>query len=127
MPRRKSPKETKPVWEKSIRDNKIDLQIDLGKLVKKYDLPFDPPYCAEDADEIIKLSRQAEFAELLRVFPNYQRLTEDEKLNCKLILKFGLDPTQFSLKDRSKINQAISRKLTSDSSEANPELFKFKR
>jgi hypothetical protein len=107
---------------KIFEKNSIDLERSLGELVEKYKMDFKAPF-TENGDEIISQARQAEFGELIKNFPNYSRYGENMKINCRLCLKFHLDPKIVS--DRQKIMKAIERKLESPVSSTNLDLFKF--
>jgi len=111
-----------------LNKNARELEAALVNYCEKLALDFEPPFSPEEVDYILKAAKKAEFEKLLKVFPNYLSLNENEKLNAKLIVKFDLDP-KLSLRDLAKINEAISRKLkaSSDSSEVNLELYRFKK
>ena len=114
-----------------LAKNSREVEAFLLKYCREYNLDYEPPFSNEEAKEILKVAKQEEFAKLLKMFPNYFKLSEWEQLAAKCILKFGLDPKKFSLarKDWSKLNEAIAQKLkgSSHSSEVNPELCKFQR
>ena len=113
--------------KESLEKNRLELQKSLTDLCKKYDLPFEPPFSHGEVDQILKAAREGEIGKLLETFPHYLTLSESEKINAKLILKFNLDP-KLSLRDSPKIIEAISKKLSSShSAEANSELFKFQK
>ena len=116
-------------YKESLERIKRETEATLTKWCTMYNLDFEVPFSCEEADEILKVAKQEEFAKLLKMFPNYIKLSDWEKLAAKAILKFDLDPKKFSLKDWPKINEAISLKLSgaSHSSEANPELYKFRK
>ena len=129
--RRKKPEKSKAEKDRESKEfvdkNRRELEKGLTDLCKKYDLPFEAPFSEGEAKEIISQARQGEFAALLKAFPNYLSLSESQKMNAKLIVKFDLDP-KMSLRDLTKINEAISRKLKGSSDlSVNPDVFKFKR
>lgn len=110
-----------------LEKNRRELQKALTDLCKKYDLPFEPPFSHEEADQILKVAREGELGKLLETFPQYLTFNGSEKINARLIVKFNLDP-KLSLQNLGKIIEAISKKLdSSHSSEANPELYRFRK
>ena len=108
--------------------NKKELNDYYVKCCQEYDLPFEPPFSNEEGFEILGIMKQKEHEKLLKFFPDFHRLSDDEQINAKLILKFGLDVKSFPLNDRQKIMKAISQKLEGKvSSSVNPSLHKFKK
>ena len=137
---RKKPEKSKAELEREEKEYKESLErisreteATLTKWCKQYNIDFESPFSSEEVTEILKVAREEEFAKLLKMFPNYFKLSEWEQLAAKCILKFGLDPKKFSLarKDWSKLNAAIGEKLgasRNDSSDlTNPDLYKFKK
>lgn len=115
-------------YKESLERIRRETEATLTKWCKQFNLDYEPPFSSEEVEEILRMAEQAEFAKLLKTFPNYIQLTDWEKLAAKAILKFDLDPQKFSLKDWPKINEAIGEKLgSSHSSETNPELYRFRK
>jgi len=118
-------RESKEFLEKNARELK-------GALVKyctEFNLDFEPPFTSEESKEILKVAKQGEFEKLLKTFPNYLSLSESQKMNAKLIVKFNL-PRNLSLRDGPAIQKAISEVLKKRgglSEEVDPALCKFKR
>ena len=113
-----------------LAKNSREVKKYLVDCCERFGLDYEPPFSNEEATEILKVAKQEEFGKLLKMFPNYAQLSEWEQLAAKCILKFGLDPKNFSLarKDWPKINEAISQKLKGSSDSAvNPELCRFRK
>ena len=136
--KKKIPEKTKAELDREEREekeflakNSREVKRYLVDCCERFGLDYEPPFSSEEADEILKVAKQEELGKLLKMFPNYAQLGEWEKLAAKCVFKFGLDPKKFSLarKDWPKINEAIAQKLkgSSDSSEVNPELCRFRK
>lgn len=130
----KKPEKSKTEQEREekefIEKNRRELNTYCEKCCREHNLDFEPPFTHEEREEILAFMRKKEEETLLKNFPNFYRLTEWEQLAAKAILKFGLDPKEFSLarKDWPKINEAIGKKLGSSRfSEVNSDVFRFKR
>ena len=130
--KRKIPEKTKAELDRENKEffakNRKELNDYYVKCCKEHDLPYEPPFSNDEGKEILGIMKKKEHEKLLKFFPNYYRLIDDEQVNAKLILKFGLDVKKFPLKDRSKILEAINLKLEGGvSSMVNSELHKFKK
>ena len=139
--KKKKPEKTKMELDQEEQEsreflakNSREVKRYLVDCCERFGLDYEPPFSDEEVKEIMKMAEQEEFGKLLKMFPNYAQLSEWEQLAAKCILKFGLDPKNFSLarKDWPKINEAIGVKLGASrnagaSDFTNPELFKFKR
>jgi len=137
--KKKKPEKTKAELDREEREqgefsakNSREIKKYLVDCCERFGLDYEPPFSDEEAREIVNMAKQEEHGKLLKMFPNYFKLSEWEQLGAKAILKFGLDPKKFVLKDWPKINEAIGVKLgasrnagTSDFT--NPDLHKFKK
>ena len=83
--------------------------------MKKYGLPFEPPF-TPNSKEIGDLWRIQELLEFQKINPAFHTLNEMDRNCVKIIHKFELDPKEFKYADKpgydfSKLMQAVGVKL----------------
>ena len=121
----------------ALQKSREEQEAFLAWAVEKFDLDFSPPYLPQEKKIMLDYYPRR-WSTLLRLFPSWESLPEMQRLNCVFVVKFGLNPAEFPLRQIEKnrpdmaIQAAISKVLGKEhghgSSESfDPALFKFKK
>jgi hypothetical protein len=125
-------KKEKVVEEAKRKEQAEKIESRLAEMVAEFDLDYEKPFTLHE-EAIFKDWAPRRYPELLMAYPTWEFLPEMERTLAVIIVKFGLS-TKLSLKDGPAIQKALGKKLdskgsshSSNASEINPELFKFRK
>ena len=124
--------------ELAAKDQAKKLEERLGEMVAEFDLDYDGPPYTPHQKAIFMDWAPRRYPELLKVYPSWESLPEMQRTNCVLVVKFGLNPKEFPLRQIEKnrpdmtIQAAISKVLGKEHGHGSGELFdpavcKFKK